>query len=289
MPSESTRRRPGSWRRSFVLIPGDDSQRSRTFSFNIWLIAVLGVAAVLFLFVCSALILSLTPAGRLLGVTEEPKEDLYANQIADIQLRLANLLEEMETLRTYNGKLRRMLGEGRRVPGDSAIPPADDYPSATGHGSTKPIELDHSGFGNSESSMSFEPRGRMSIINEFPLNMPTSGYVSRGYEPSAQHYGLDLAGRSGTPVLSAAAGQVVFSDWTYDEGFVTIVSHGGGFMTMYKHNSQLLKDAGDAVRRGEVIALLGNTGRMSSGTHLHFEVRKDGVPVDPALYIFNSY
>jgi murein DD-endopeptidase MepM/ murein hydrolase activator NlpD len=89
-------------------------------------------------------------------------------------------------------------------------------------------------------------------------------------------------------VVAAADGYVVFSGWTYQDGQVLILSHSGGFLTYYKHNQSLLKSANIFVRRGEPIALLGNSGRTSSGPHLHFEVWKDGAPVDPARYLLQT-
>ncbi|MEP0823554.1 MAG: M23 family metallopeptidase, partial [Ignavibacterium sp.] len=113
--------------------------------------------------------------------------------------------------------------------------------------------------------------------------------ITRGFEPGQRHFGLDIAGTLGTPVNAAADGYVVFAGWTVDEGYVMILSHTDGFLTFYKHNQTLLKGANVFVKRGEPIALLGNSGRMSSGPHLHFEIWKDGTPVDPSLYLLNLY
>jgi murein DD-endopeptidase MepM/ murein hydrolase activator NlpD len=78
---------------------------------------------------------------------------------------------------------------------------------------------------------------------------------------------------------------VIFSGWTYDDGYMIMIGHGSGYQTSYKHNEALLKEIGARVRRGEPIALLGSSGRTSSGPHLHFEVWKDAVPQDPKDYI----
>jgi murein DD-endopeptidase MepM/ murein hydrolase activator NlpD len=121
----------------------------------------------------------------------------------------------------------------------------------------------------------------------FPAIVPTEGYVSRGFEPEKNHFGLDIAGKTGTLVVAAADGNIVFSGWTSDAGYEIIISHANGFMTFYKHNESLLRGASMHVHRGEPIATLGNSGATSSGPHLHFEIWKDGMPVDPTGYMIN--
>jgi murein DD-endopeptidase MepM/ murein hydrolase activator NlpD len=121
----------------------------------------------------------------------------------------------------------------------------------------------------------------------FPAILPAEGYITRGFSPSERHYGLDIAGRTGTLINAAADGHVVFAGWTNDDGNVVILSHLNGFVTFYKHNKSLVKTAGEYVKRGEPIALLGNSGRTSSGPHLHFEIWKDGSPVDPSEFLLN--
>jgi murein DD-endopeptidase MepM/ murein hydrolase activator NlpD len=121
----------------------------------------------------------------------------------------------------------------------------------------------------------------------FPGIMPTEGYLTRGFEPEKNHMGIDIAGKIGTTVVSAADGNIVFSGWTFDDGYVVIVSHASGFLTYYKHNQSLIKPAGSFVHRGDPIATLGNSGSTSSGPHLHFEIWKDGVAVDPSTFMIN--
>jgi murein DD-endopeptidase MepM/ murein hydrolase activator NlpD len=133
----------------------------------------------------------------------------------------------------------------------------------------------------------FETDARITV--SFPAILPTEGFITRGFEPEHNHFGLDIAGKMGNLIVAAADGNIVFSGWTYDDGYIVIVSHASGFMSFYKHNQSLLKSSGSFVRRGEPIATLGNSGTTSSGPHLHFEIWKDGVPVDPSIYLINSY
>ena len=121
----------------------------------------------------------------------------------------------------------------------------------------------------------------------FPVVLPAEGYLTRGFDPAVRHYGVDIAGNVGSPVHAAADGHVVFAGWTIEDGNEIIISHPGGFLTFYKHNQSLLAVMNASVRRGDLIALLGNTGETSAGPHVHFEIWKDGVPVDPANYVLN--
>jgi murein DD-endopeptidase MepM/ murein hydrolase activator NlpD len=126
-----------------------------------------------------------------------------------------------------------------------------------------------------------------------PSGLPVeSGYVSSGFgsrvDPftgfEAPHEGIDLAAPPGTPILAAASGIVSYADEGGSYGMLVEITHGGGYVTRYAHNASILVQPGETVRRGDTIALLGSTGR-STGPHLHFEVLRDGNPVDPLQYL----
>src|SRR5262249_16726122 len=123
---------------------------------------------------------------------------------------------------------------------------------------------------------------------KFPLSLPAQGYVSRGFDSVGEHFGVDFAGKEGTVVVAAADGHVIFSGWTYDNGYTLMVAHTGGIVTVYKDKQWILKKSGAAVKRGEVIALMGSTGRTSSGSHLHFEVWKNGIADNPERYLLTT-
>ena len=105
---------------------------------------------------------------------------------------------------------------------------------------------------------------------------------------SAWHSGVDFAGKMGSDVIAVAAGVVVWSGERYGYGDMIEISHGNGFSTRYAHNSKNLVKAGDVVKKGQVVALMGSSGR-STGPHVHFEVYKHGRPVDPASYINRAH
>ena len=117
------------------------------------------------------------------------------------------------------------------------------------------------------------------------LFVPVDGEITSSFSAAKDHYGIDIAAAKNEAVKSAMDGTVVFSDWTTDGGHEIHVQHQNNVVTIYKHNSYLMKRTGDRVKAGEAIAIVGNTGKLSEGIHLHFEIWHNGIPVDPEKYI----
>lgn len=120
---------------------------------------------------------------------------------------------------------------------------------------------------------------------DFTLFPPVDGIVSEAFNPNIKHYAVDIATDKNQSVKSVADGRVIFSEWTAETGFVIIIEHKLSLISVYKHNASLLKSQGDFVTAGEVIALTGDTGEFSTGTHLHFELWSDGNAIDPQEFI----
>ena len=133
---------------------------------------------------------------------------------------------------------------------------------------------------------------QQSLLLSTPCIWPTSGYLSSrfGYRNSPFtgriefHRGSDIACKEGTPIRATADGKVILAGWEGGYGKIVMISHGNGYSTRYAHNSQILVKVRDRVKRGQVIALAGATGR-STGIHLHYEVRRYGKPVNPLRYV----
>ena len=117
------------------------------------------------------------------------------------------------------------------------------------------------------------------------LFTPMKGKIVSSYDAKIKHYGVDIAGVANETIKSVASGTVVFANFTTETGYVIAIQHQGGMISLYKHNSALLKRAGDVVRAGEPIAYLGNSGDLTTGPHLHFELWVAGKPVNPLVYI----
>ncbi|MFM2265505.1 MAG: hypothetical protein RLZ77_925 [Bacteroidota bacterium] len=117
------------------------------------------------------------------------------------------------------------------------------------------------------------------------LFAPVNGSITQKYSVHKKHLAVDVAVTKNTPIKSIADGTVIFSDWTPTSGYVVVVRHNNGFISVYKNASVSTKDQGDIVKTREVIALAGAASRESSGSQLHFELWKEGQPVDPTQYI----
>lgn len=120
---------------------------------------------------------------------------------------------------------------------------------------------------------------------DFAIFPPVVGPVSEGYNIKEKHYGVDIVAPQGTPVKAVADGRVILAEWTAQTGNVVILEHNHGLISVYKHNASLMKEQGDLVKTGEVIASVGSTGEFSTGPHLHFELWSDGQPLNPADFI----
>ena len=114
---------------------------------------------------------------------------------------------------------------------------------------------------------------------------PVKGELSSNFEYENKHYGVDIAMPENSPVHSISEGIIVFAEWTSETGFVIIAEHLNGLTSIYKHNSSIVKSQGDRIQTGEIIAFTGNTGSLTTGPHLHFELWYQGEPVDPENYI----
>jgi murein DD-endopeptidase MepM/ murein hydrolase activator NlpD len=114
---------------------------------------------------------------------------------------------------------------------------------------------------------------------------PLQGMVLKKYDYAKKHYGVDVVAQKNEPIKSAADGTVILSSWTQDSGYVIAVQHRSNLISFYKHNSVLLKKVGEDVRAGDIIAIIGNSGELTDGPHLHFELWNNGVPINPEDFI----
>lgn len=114
---------------------------------------------------------------------------------------------------------------------------------------------------------------------------PLSGEISQGFNLEKRHYGIDITAPKNTAIKAAADGFVVASDWTLETGLTIVIQHANNVITFYKHNSLNLKKIGEKVKAGEAVAIIGNTGEQSSGSHLHFELWFNGKAINPQEYI----
>ena len=114
---------------------------------------------------------------------------------------------------------------------------------------------------------------------------PMEGIVTNHFNRAEKHYGTDIVSDKSSVIKTIANGTVIYSDWTVENGYTIGIQHSGNLLSVYKHNAVLLKETGDFVNAGDAIAIYGNSGSLSTGPHLHFELWHNGTPLNPEDYI----
>lgn len=122
-------------------------------------------------------------------------------------------------------------------------------------------------------------------INKLKFFPPLKGMVTNRFQPSRGHNGTDVVASDNNVICATLSGTVIFAEWTMQTGYVIQIQHENNLVSVYKHNHRLLKETGDFVKAGEVIAVFGNSGEQTTGSHLHFELWYNGLPVNPENFI----
>ena len=135
-----------------------------------------------------------------------------------------------------------------------------------------------------EESISLNSNLKEKKLNSFFIK-PVDGFITEGFNKKIGHFGVDVVSKKGAFISSIDDGMVLFSSWTHEFGYVLVIKHQNSFISFYKHNSEVFKSKGDYVKSGETIAIIGNSGKYSTGPHLHFELWKGSSAVNPVNYI----
>jgi len=296
MTTEDNRHKKQSGMYDVLFVPIDQALRTkklRVSRLRLWMAG----GGLFFLIVAFTLaVLIYTPLALYVPIPNPELERKYGKEIIETQRRLKGLADDVLLLRDYNLQLRKALGEGgksdssvssrtlaNQVPYPPELTSRIDNTDVVEGADT--LSLDEGDYEVGSSQYNAVVTSNEGLHAAFPLLAPTEGFASQGFDPSRRHFGIDYAAKRGTAVFAASDGYVLFAGWTYDDGNMLMVAHGNGYVTVYKHNQVLMKGAHAFVRRGEVVALLGVSGKTSTGPHLHFEVWKDGVPQDPNEFL----
>lgn len=125
-------------------------------------------------------------------------------------------------------------------------------------------------------------RNNLTRLHFFP---PVKGVVTNSFNAQSGHLGIDIVAPPNEVIVAIGDGTVTLSSWTLETGYVIQIQHDNNLLSVYKHNSKLLKQAGTRVKTGEAIAIIGNSGELTTGPHLHFELWHNGTPLNPEQYI----
>ncbi len=114
---------------------------------------------------------------------------------------------------------------------------------------------------------------------------PLRGLITNRFNLKTDHLAVDIVGKQNARISSVLDGTVIFAGWTMDTGYSIFIQHENNILSVYKHNAELFKAVGDKVKSGDVIAIMGNSGELTTGPHLHFELWHNGTALDPETYI----
>lgn len=236
-------------------------------------------------------IIAFTPLRKYVpGYGDIEQDEKLSEIIGDLE----EMEREMNAHRTYANSFRRMLVDDPQTAEEieqaqNPVPDAVDSiesvpPSETDKQLRQEMELAELGEKAQNSrTTNLSPSGIP--LEQMFFTAPITGEISAGFMPDKDHYGVDILAPKNTPIKSVMDGYVFLSDWTLETGNTIGIQHANNVITFYKHNSALLKKVGNYVRAGEAVAIIGNTGTLSDGPHLHFELWYKGNPVDPTEYI----
>ena len=258
-------------------------------SFNISALRIIAITILAFILVFGA---SLLLSKTLLKVWFDPAYKDSENTAMLIQMSetVDSLISEVEKKDFYVRNIQRIIS-GEYDPNDAA------------EGEDSVLEGERR---TSETTL-FEPSGAtLSIIQEMrgvPLDVnvseanddrylgdsyffpPMKGVVTSIFDPIKDHFGIDIVAKENEAVKSIADGTVIFSAWTLGTGYVIGIQHANELISLYKHNSVILKNVGDVIKGGEIVSIIGNTGELTTGPHLHFEIWYKGSPLNPQDFI----
>ncbi|MCB0689417.1 MAG: M23 family metallopeptidase [Saprospiraceae bacterium] len=230
-------------------------------------------------------ILVYTPLGTLFA----PPNYMDTEELLNLREKVLQLEESASAQNLYIKNLRQLLSGEVIVDADSSVTQIHEDSIAN----IPRIEEDEQLRRTFDLDQQLEKVGSNQIANTAPskpLNQlylvpPITGSISMPFDPEKNHLGVDINAPPNTAIKSIMDGYIIFAGWTLETGNTIGIQHDNNLISFYKHNSSLLKSTGTYVKAGEAVAIIGNTGTLSSGPHLHFELWQSGKPVDPQNYI----
>nr|NQU91904.1 M23 family metallopeptidase [Bacteroidota bacterium] len=288
-PNNSNKKK--SWaaklRRKYRLVLLDEGSFEEKISFNLTRLGVIIIAgsSIVVLILLTIYLVAFTSLRTYIpGYTDIT----LPKKIYELQLKTDSLERAFQRKDLFIYNLKRIM-EGKDSVGE--MPPLPENTSSYMEISDNPSREDsvlRSQYDNQNlyninpgRSYNFRPSSLGNINFFTPLN----GIITKGFESKQGHYGVDIVSNKNEAIKSVLDGTVIFSDWTLETGYVIGIQHQNNLLSVYKHNSTLLKQQGTFVRAGETISIVGESGELSTGPHLHFELWYNGKAINPEEFI----
>lgn len=220
------------------------------------------------------LILSLTPLKDTLFMVDNSELVAQKQKIEKLQQRVILLTQQLQEISSVNERMKYAI----KLAEKDTISPKNPLYDTLRKTIKKKINIEGNIF---SSVIEFFQKIFQDKPEKIYFFEPVQGLIIQNFEPTKGHLGIDYGVKINTPVYATAGGIVTFADFTFDYGNTIIIQHTNDYISVYKHCKSLLVKERDIVTQGEIIALSGNTGKKSSGPHLHFEIWQNGKPIDP--------
>jgi len=211
-------------------------------------------------------------------------------RIYELQLRSDSVAFAMRAHESYLDNLRKVLGGN--LPNERNMTPVDtaqtrNYRNISDRRSPEDsiLRTEYDNANKYNLFKSDKSSGKGATLRNITFFTPVKGIVTSQFDPLRKHFGIDIVAARNEVIKSVQDGTVIFSGWTVETGYVIAIQHPGNVISVYKHNSVLLKKEGNIVHAGETVAIIGQSGELSSGPHLHLELWINGIPVNPKDYI----
>ena len=256
---------------AIIIVPQETSKEPRSFKISFFkMITLIGIYS-LIVFLLGFYIISFTPLSEVLFPYSLRLTDSDKKKVEILNSKVIYLAKEIEALKSVNNRLKFAI-----MLGDSTLL---ERPKVLKDSSKKKLPVEGNIFA---AVVGLIAKFNFYQSKEVFFLKPADGFISKPFDPQHGHNGNDYVMKENSPIFASAGGYVVFADYTINFGYIIIINHQENYVTKYLHCSSLLKKEGDTVRQGELIALSGNSGTESSGPHLHFEIWKDGKPINPS-------
>ena len=264
----------------------EDFSEKRTIIFNYGRLILL----LAFIFILS-MTLSVLSVNTVLKQWFDPRyAEMEANrQVLNLTLMLDSLQKEVQVKNNYiqnvmyilEGQNLDSLSSSKKVLSTSTLGDINLSPALSPLDSQFRAEYESSDLG----LVSLNFNRSEDELREIVFFTPLEGIVTNNFDPKEDHFGIDIVSQENEPIKALADGIVIMASWTLDGGYVLVIQHSGNLISIYKHNSELLKSVGNFVESGEIVSIIGNTGELTSGPHLHFELWFKEQAVNPEDYV----
>ncbi|TSA30308.1 MAG: M23 family metallopeptidase [Bacteroidetes bacterium] len=276
------------WKYRLVIMHDETLEERLTFRLtrlNVFI--ALGTLAIILIFLTTVLI-AFTPLREYIpGYTNvNLQKDLY-----ELQLKTDSIEKDLIRKDLFIFNLKRIISgeelvDDLSLPKDTTTRYTDIRLTRSQEDSLMRVEIENQSKYSLYRIESAEMANQRNIsLGNLLFFVPIKGVITNEFDPDKQHFGIDIVSKKDEAIKSVLDGIVIISSWTVETGYVIVIQHPQGIVSIYKHNSALLKRVGDLVKAGEAIAIIGESGELTSGPHLHFELWSQGAPVNPKDFI----